>query len=58
MNNESNVTKVYEKLQIVSEEIFERTALACSTAIFYNTLVNVKYKVNTCDYNDSKTLSL
>jgi len=43
----------YEKPSIQSEQIFERTALACGQDPFLNTQVDPKDNSTTCGYNDS-----
>jgi len=53
MNNKSDLKKLYEKPQIVSEKIFERTALACNQDPFLNYQTDTKDNSTTCGYNDS-----
>ncbi len=43
----------YEKPQVESEEIYERTALACDRDAFPNSRVDLKDNSSSCGYNDS-----
>lgn len=43
----------YEKPVIMTEEIFERTALACNGSAFPNAQWDTKDNSSTCGFNDS-----
>jgi hypothetical protein len=43
----------YEKPEIESEDLYERTALSCGGGAFYNARTNIKDNSSSCGYSDS-----
>lgn len=43
----------YEKPEVESEDLYERTALSCSGGAYYNDRYNLKDHSNSCGYSDS-----
>ena len=43
----------YEKPEVESEELYERTALSCSGAAFPNAALNLKDNSLNCGFSDS-----
>jgi hypothetical protein len=50
---EKKTKKAYGKPKIVSQKIFEQTALACTYSIFSNSQTDLKTNAIACGYNDS-----
>lgn len=53
MEQEKKNKKEYEKPIVESEEIYERTALACNGSAYYNYRTDLKDNSGSCGYADS-----
>ncbi|MDP6673312.1 MAG: hypothetical protein QGH93_00470 [Gammaproteobacteria bacterium] len=53
MEQKIETKKEYEKPKVESEELYERTALACSGSTYYNYRYNLKDNSGSCGYSDS-----
>lgn len=53
MEQKEKIRKEYEKPVVESEELYERTALACSGSAYANYRYNLKDNSRSCGYSDS-----
>lgn len=51
--NMEELKEQYEKPEVESEELYERTALSCSGAAFPNAALNLKDNSLNCGFSDS-----
>lgn len=53
MEQKEKIRKEYEKPVVESEELYERTALACGGSPYFNSRINLKDNSSSCGYSDS-----